>query len=831
MCIQNFTTAFAFFAVTSVAMANEPQIPGVCTDNDGKPVSSATATLYYSADAMSEIELVETVATDQEGAFQFKPLAVESDQYGNTRYLVTVTAKDHASFSMRISREHLEGKRVKATLHNQPATLIGYVTGPNGKPVAGATAQLPSGFNREPIAGVLNALTDDKGVFRISDMKPWRPDNPGQQRMSLLIDHPDFARTSTMFESVPQVLRVQLESPAIVTGRVVDAVTNQPVAGTIVSAQGVADSGWYQSRTDADGIYELRMTPDRYNIWAEMDDRIAVAVDSIKAVSGKTVAGADIKLVRGAIVHGNVIGIGGEDEPPAGDLRVAHYGPARPRSGAAVTSTNVQDDGSFRIRVAPGKNYLYLMGGAASINVEVIDGEELKAHLVPGKRLNIASDPSVKMRAIAKHEKQLRESIEDAMPSRDRGDTKAARLLDQLEVFNQREFLFKEPWLQTLHDLVECGPDAVPELIAELDATEDNMMFRCLGFTMRAIGDRRVVPALIRSIPRVYRTHGSDMGLRSDNGKLAAFAQKFDLETPDKGNEYDLGRPIREVFGAIHELTAHDFDDSQVYGIRPTGTSAQQELKRELMERHAMKWATWWEANAVNLDVSKQWRVVDLPRAKPAEIVPVQLGIDYETTATSGNAMLEPVQAGKTYTSFVDLDTGRKCNLPQRWQAMEKQDLPLDEIATWARNEGFDLMGTEYKLDDGKSCRAIRLLGARAIQLPADHWKKRFERIRLEDLAERGQPIHGDYLFRYDDGEVNHLGHAPFFIVTAEESPVLFFLGIEVNDDSLKPGRPIQGDSELDPVAFRKGRRYGMSLFKPMETPKEKIPPGAGGIF
>ena len=313
--------------------------------------------------------------------------------------------------------------------------------------------------------------------------------------------------------------------------------------------------------------------------------------------------------------------------------------------------------------------------------------------------------------------------------------------------------------------------------------------------------------------------------------KLAAFAQKFDLETPNKGNEYDFGRPIREVFGAIHKLTGHQLDDSQIFGVRDTGTLAQQELKRELMERHAAKWTTWWEANAEKLEVPEQWHVVNLPPVKPAEIVPVRLEIDYETTASSSNAMLEPVQAGKTRTSFVDLDTGRRTSLPRRWQDLEKNDLPLDEIAAWARSEGFDLMGTEYQVDDAKTCYAIRLLGARAIQLPEDHWKQSFKQIRLEDLAERGTPLHDDYLFRHDDGEVDHLGHAPFFIVTAEESPVLFFLGIEVTDDSLKPGGRMQGDHELDPVAFRKGRRYAMSLFKPTEPPKEKIPPGAGGIF
>ena len=808
--------AAATLAILPITAAAEVRLVGVCHDNTGKPITGATATLYFSADMMSEIEAVETVQSDQFGAFEFKPTVIETDQHGRTRYWVAVTADEHASFSQAVRSEHLRKQRIEASLHNQPATLIGHITGPDGKPVDGARVFLPSGFNREPIVGVMSATTDKKGLFRITDMAPWRPLNPERQSKNLLVDHPDLARTTASFRSTPQVLRIQMELPAIVTGHVIDAVTNKPVANTVVSAQGVADHGWFQARTNAEGKYTLTVKPDRYNIWAEKHERIAIAVNSVRTTSGETVDGADIRLVRGAIVYGNVIGVG-EEEQSANGLHVAHYGPARPRSGAAVTFTTVNPDGTYRLRVAPGNNYLYVMGGSGSIQVDVKDGEELHAHIVPGKRAGMIDDGGKKMRAIARMEKRNRESAKGAELSRDRGNTKAGNLLDQLEVFNQPEFVFHEEWLQTLHDLVQLGPDAIPELIDELDATDDNRMFRCMGFVMRAIGDARAVPALIRAIPRVYVTHGSDMGLRSDNEVLTAFAQQHDLRDRDNGNRYSFGRPVREVFGAIHALTDHDFDDSQIFRVRDTGTRGQRELKRELVQRHAAKWAKWWEANAKNLKVPKEWSVVNLPPIQPANIVPAALGVDYRTIAASSGAILEPVQADKPYMCLIDLDTRRKGTLPARWRNANREDLPLDEIATWARGEGFDLMGTRFRIDEDSQCFAMRLLGARAIQLPEDHWNKRFTQVRLEDLAHLGTPVLGDYLFRHVDGEVDPLGHAPFFIVTAEETPVLFFMGIEVNDDSLKPGGIANGDQELNPVAFRKGRRFGMSLFEPIE--------------
>jgi len=72
-----------------------------------------------------------------------------------------------------------------------------------------------------------------------------------------------------------------------------------------VSAQAVARSGWYQTRTDAQGGYRLLMTRDHYNIWAEAEDRIAVAVKALRAESGKAVSNANIRLISGGFVVGS----------------------------------------------------------------------------------------------------------------------------------------------------------------------------------------------------------------------------------------------------------------------------------------------------------------------------------------------------------------------------------------------------------------------------------------------------------------------------------------------------------------------------------------------
>jgi hypothetical protein len=64
-------------------------------------------------------------------------------------------------------------------------------------------------------------------------------------------------------------------------------------------------------------------------------------------------------LIEGRVfdeVTGNSI-TGTPDAP----LHIACYGPGRPKSGAACQSVRVDENGRFRLRVAPGLNYPYIM--------------------------------------------------------------------------------------------------------------------------------------------------------------------------------------------------------------------------------------------------------------------------------------------------------------------------------------------------------------------------------------------------------------------------------------------------------------------------------------
>lgn len=59
--------------------------------------------------------------------------------------------------------------------------------------------------------------------------------------------------------------------------------------------------------------------------------------------------------------------------------------PSRPRSGAAIVATDIAEDGTFRIRAAPGGNYVYVRcgegwepAGPRSFDVEVTEDGEVE---------------------------------------------------------------------------------------------------------------------------------------------------------------------------------------------------------------------------------------------------------------------------------------------------------------------------------------------------------------------------------------------------------------------------------------------------------------------
>jgi hypothetical protein len=403
---------------------------------------------------------------------------------------------------------------------------------------------------------------------------------------------------------------------------------------------------------------------------------------------------------------------------------------------------------------------------------------------------------------------------------RKRPDSKVNRLLDELDT-RYRTDAFRDPWARVLKEIVDIGPEAVPDLIAELDSTTSDIMQRNLGFMLRAIGDKRAVPALIRAFPRTCRKPGSDMGCRADDKEILAFMQKHDLDDSNRDNQYGYGRPVREIGGALQKLTGTKQNEEELYHVFLEGNLPQQLAQRKLFYRCAERWTAWWEENWKKHVEDEAYAKVDLPPGDDEPSVVFPHGPDYRLGSSASGHIAESDRADKTYCVFYDLDTGRMISTPKQFRDAPDDVARLDAIQDWAAAEGFDLMGTEFTPPgEVKSRFVIRALGLNAWQVADARWESFEKEIQESEPVKLGRPASG-LLLNYDakTKQFDAAKPAIFLFATREGAFGILRVGVEVLDTDMKDriGKPVMGDPELDPVGFRKGRRYGYRLVEGAE--------------
>jgi hypothetical protein len=400
-----------------------------------------------------------------------------------------------------------------------------------------------------------------------------------------------------------------------------------------------------------------------------------------------------------------------------------------------------------------------------------------------------------------------------------RPESTVNRLLDALEeeaVQNR----FRDLWAWRLKGLVDQGPDAVPDLIVELDATDNDMMLRNLGFILRAIGDKRAVPALIRALPKTLKKPGSDMGCRADDPELLAFMQKHDLDKDNRDGLYGFGRPVREIGGALAKLTGVNQREEEIFHTFLSGSPRQQALQRKLFHDCAQRWATWWEANWMDHVSDPKYAVVNLPKFEEPATTIFPHGPSVNITGrSSGHTAESDADPAAKREVFYDLDTGRMLGLPQHVKELKDDPNRLDKIQAWAAREGFDLMGTPYQpAGSDKTYYAIRNLGMNAWEIDAGRWEG-IERELKQGPPKLDKPA-GGLLLHYDEQQRTYdpTGTALFLFVTREGATGVLFVGVEVLDTKVKLGVPVMGEQALNPVGFMKGRRFSIKIVEPAET-------------
>lgn len=358
------------------------EIKGVCHDGDDHPLPGAEVALYrleYYGGAPTQLW---SQKSDAKGAFRFgnlRPIA-ESDGISNIYVLGARQAK-HTSY-LRIIRDGDFHKELELKLSKNTGALSGRVTNEQGVPLAGAEVYLAS---NPGLSGFMHAVTDEAGRYSIPDLGCWNAKDQetydpktgiGKSvwRCYFCVRHPDYPITRGAYSEIPQEVNVQMEPGMRIDGRVLDDVTREPAAGVLISAQEVNPSTVSTKKiggngafvmTDSKGTYRLSLTEGQYNIRAQAKDRTCIALDSFSGPVGKTTEAPDLKLIPGGFIAGKVVdkttGKPLSKLPGGQQMHIAHYGPAFPKSGAAVGAATIAEDGSYQLRVAPGANFPYLM--------------------------------------------------------------------------------------------------------------------------------------------------------------------------------------------------------------------------------------------------------------------------------------------------------------------------------------------------------------------------------------------------------------------------------------------------------------------------------------
>jgi hypothetical protein len=403
--------------------------------------------------------------------------------------------------------------------------------------------------------------------------------------------------------------------------------------------------------------------------------------------------------------------------------------------------------------------------------------------------------------------------------SRKRKPTAVGKLLDRLEEL--RPQFGEDEWAAVLRDLIKLGPSAVPELIEEMDATDNDYMLRCLGFVARGIGDKPMLPALIRSFPKTCVAPGSDYGLIAHDPELLAFMQKHDHEGSNQGTHYSFGRSATEFRVTLQRLTGVKQGEDEIVFIFLEGTQRRQHLQRALYHRCAERWANWWQFNWKRYVADERYAKVNLPPLgeEPNPVKAFPQGQHVKLDGRHSGQILESVRNPKAKHVFIDLDTGRECSLPGHLRSAAGQPERLDDILAWAAGEGFDLMGTEYTPPGGEPHYVLRGLGLALWRIDKDRWETLDKELSDPKPLKMGTRTDGLLArFAVASGQYVPEEQATFLFQTREGSYGAIFVGVEVCDDSLQPGGfSAIKDEELNPKGFYKGRRFTYALLSGLD--------------
>ncbi len=795
------------------AVASDYAIRGRCIDHtDNAPLAGMNILLFKAEGRTSPpVEVARTV-TDAKGLFEFTGLAPPrpGDRPDSLTYGAFAKGRGRPYGVQFFTSPPRKPEEMEIRMARDKASVIGRVMNDKGQPVAQATV-FQKYFQQGAIPGVLSAQTDADGWFEIDDLPVWRFENGDHAYLTIV--HPDYPETSAHTDVLPADIRVKLPTGCIVTGSVTDGITGQRAVGSVVTLQNAVRGDQTVAATDAAGRFRAVVSEGRYNVFAEAKERVCVAKTLQECLAGETVNLPTMTLVGGGFISGQVINtatgqpvnISDSNEP----ISIGLYGPSQPRGGVlrAYSLATVDHAGRFVMRAAAGENFPYFInthGDRMMWNtlkqppVVVNEGKTTSFNML----ITPPISPEKKLKAARKVVARLSNQPSDRTAQILAEFRKLSKTVDETEL-----------WCMLMRELVALGPAAVPQICDELDRTTEDRTQRRLAFALRAIGDTRAVPALIRSIPKTLQPPSSDYGLIVEDAELAAFMQKHDL-SKSQGQYFDLGRPPREVFGALHKLTGQHFQDAQLFSMYLSDDPRRAVIQRRIFMRQAQRWETWWNANWRTLTEDAAYQKANLPTADEA-LPPAPDPANLKARLGDGvrGEVLSPVaQTGQYAVHFLDLDTGFQPGWPVQI-AKDEAHFDQKQLADWAAKNGVDLMCITHRLPDGTPTYVLRGFNLKAWEISSRDLRN-IDQLVANNKLPQGPDV-GQLLMHYDSVAKQFVpdANAAFLFVTREGN-----LGLIEITDRVTRTADFTGAAYSDSPSgegFFKGVRFNMKPIVP----------------
>lgn len=804
-----------------VSPGKEFTLRGRCVSGDqDRPVAGVRLRLFKVEGSTAPIvELAKTIS-DREGRFAFADLAPPrpDDWFDLLKYVVTGHDDMHP---IAVDATGSAGEdEVMIRMEGEKMSLSGIVSNSNGEPVAGATI-LRHPIEGRAIPGILSATTDSRGQFEIDDVyKLDRGAGDHEDPFGLVVVHPDYPETSVMVSARRPHATITMPVGCEVTGTVTDKVTGKPAVGAVVVAQGTSESAQsHLAPTDEAGRFRIVIPEGDYNFLVEAKDLVCVALTGHECLAGKKLELPQFQLVAGGFISGRVLDTTTGKTITSTDngerrkvpIRIAWFGPAQSQGKSyyqsPLSTVRVDDTGRFLIRAAAGENFPYFLN---------LNGERMAWNTKTQPAVVVKEGETVIYDMLVtppvSEEQKLKDARQVVAALPKQPAERAARILSELSQL-------KEPvgenalWCALLKELVAIGPEIVPQLGAELDRTNENAMFSRLGFALRAIGDPRAVPALIRALPKTLDHPNGGFLTTINDLELATFMQEHGIGGQGRAGTgyFFFGRPVDEIRGALTKLTGQVEQDAEILRIRRSADPRRQILQRRLYLRAAQRWEAWWEAHWMEFTADAAYRKVNLEVVNETlPPAPASLGPSAKLGDSAKDETLSPVtEEDPDATYFYDLDTG----VARGWPAhIPKDAAHLDEkqLTAWAAENGVDLMCVTQEAPDGSEGFVLRSFGMKVREISRAELKELDKLIAAGKLPE-GRAV-GDLLTHFDPESNQPVAatKAAFIYVTREGCLGLIEVTDQVTHKMVMPHVSPQPD-----YGFYRGVRFNLKSIVP----------------